>query len=123
MTHRDNYLGKQSFKKADEYPALSYLVRLYFFQDYDIISEDPDEIVMVFKHENLPYYTQGVATDIERFLNEYGESEAELESAFTRIFDPDMNIYGWNHRTLREALLKIAEIVSDQSNPGKPRPW
>lgn len=30
---------------------LKRIVNVYFFQDYDIISEDPDEIVKVFKFE------------------------------------------------------------------------
>lgn len=108
--------------ERDDYPSLGYLVSLYFFQDYDIYGEDPDEIVEVFKFMNGKEYTVGVPDDIHRFISKYGATEKELEEAFERVFHPEMQIYGWNGRTLQEALNKIAEIMADPANPGRPRP-
>ncbi len=104
------------------YPVLNDLVSLYFFQDYDLISEDPDEIVRVFKFEHEASSARELAADIERFLAAYGATEEELAAAFMRVFRPEMSIYGWNHRTLREALSQVAKIVLDPAAPGRPRP-
>jgi hypothetical protein len=108
--------------ERNAYPALKQLVKVYFFEDYDIISEDPDEIVEVFKHESGEEGIRGLPDDIHRFLNVYGATDEDLSAAFTRIFRPQMAIYGWNGRTLREALNKIVEIMSDPANLGRPRP-
>ena len=112
---------KQS-QERDEYSALTNLVDCYFFQDYDIWGETPDEIVEVYKHMIRPARPTLLIDDLQRFLVQYGNSEEELEVAFTRVFHPELEIYGWTGRTLREALLRIIEILSDENNPGRPAP-
>jgi hypothetical protein len=109
-------------QERDGYPALSNLVDCYFFQDYDIWGETPDEIVEVYKYAIRPIRPTQLIDDLQRFLTQYGKSEEELEAAFDRVFHPEMAIYGWNGRTLREALLRIIEILSDENNPGRPAP-
>ena len=108
--------------EKDAYRILGNLVDCFFFQDYDIWGETPDEIVEVYKYIHPPARRPELVADIQRFLTQYGGSEAELEEAFRRIFHPEMAIYGWNGRTLWEALEKIVEILQDDANPGRPVP-
>ncbi|MGI4830344.1 MAG: contact-dependent growth inhibition system immunity protein [Janthinobacterium lividum] len=108
--------------EADDYSALNYLTEFYFDQDYDVISEELDDIVRVFKYENQPLHYADLPRDIERFVQKYGHSEEELDHAFNRVFRPQLLLHGPNGRTLHEALSKIAEIITDPNDPGFPRP-
>ena len=101
------------------YPRLNNLVHGYFHQDYDILSEDPDEIMAIYKGREWPVVRDGLLADIRLFLATYGSSDAEVAESFRRIFKPDADFDGWNGRTTREALLKIVEILSDDVIPGK----
>jgi hypothetical protein len=106
--------------ESDSYPGLKNLIGCYFDQDSSFISEDPDEVVAYFKEENQPAFTQNIINvkdDIDRFLKVYGENDAQLSEAFTRVFKPETAISGWNGRTMREALMKIVEILSDDEIP------
>ena len=109
-------------QERDGYPALTNLVDCYFFQDYDIWGQTPDEIVEVYKYMIRPARPTPLVDDLQRFLVQYGNSEEDLEAAFSRVFHPELEIYGWNGRSLREALVRIIEILSDENNPGRPAP-
>ena len=41
-------------KESSQFPVLADLVLGYFHQDHDLISNNPDQIVAVFKEENSP---------------------------------------------------------------------
>jgi len=105
-------------QESDNYEALGSLVRGYFNQDWDIIHEtdDPDEIVALIKQENSPVAIQNLIRDIERFVATYGHSDAELTSAFERVFTPEVDFYNMKGRTTREGLEKVIEVLS---NPPK----
>jgi hypothetical protein len=104
-------------EEREDYPALRGLVRGYFHQDYDIISEDGDEVVAAFRDENLPATREQLIDDIQRFLARYGADEAELTKAFERVFTPETGFHRFWGRTTREALLKVIEIVSAPATP------
>lgn len=104
-------------QESDDYPALMDLNRGYFNQDFEVlISRDPDEVVRVFREENTPDCVEETVRDIQRFLSVYGKNEAELTSAFERIFTPETDFYNMKGRTTREGLEKVIEILS---NPRK----
>ena len=104
-------------EESDDYPTLKGLVRGYFHQDYDIISEDGDEVVAAFRDENLPEVRQSLIEDIHRFLDRYGSDEKQLTAAFERVFTPETAFHRFWGRTTREALLKVVEIVSAPATP------
>jgi len=74
---------------AVDSPTLKGLVRGYFHRDYDIISEDGDEVIAAFRDENLPMVRQSLMEDIHRFLDRYGADEKQLTDAFERVFTPE----------------------------------
>jgi hypothetical protein len=104
-------------EESDDYPTLKGLVRGYFHQDYDIISEDGDEVVAAFRDENLPSASQSLIEDIHRFLDLYSSDEKQLTDAFERVFTPETAFHRFWGRTTREALLKVIEIVSAPATP------
>ena len=104
-------------EESDDYPTLKGLVRGYFHQDYDIISEDGDDVVAAFRDENLPAANQRLIEDIHRFLDHYGSDEKELTNAFERVFTPETAFHRFWGRTTREALLKVIEIISEPATP------
>ena len=104
-------------EERDDYPTLTGLVDGYFHQDYDIISEDGDEVVAAFRDETLPAVHQSLIEDIRRFLDRYGADEKLLTEAFERVFKPDTAFHRFWGRTTREALLKVIEIVSAPATP------
>ena len=104
-----------------DYMTLANLTGSFFFQDYEMWGETPDEIVEVYKYE-FPVQRETLISDIRRFLARYGAEESRLVEAYERIFRPEMAIYGWNGRTLHEALNQIVVILTDETNPGRPRP-
>lgn len=108
---------QSSHEERDDYPTLRGLVRGYFHQDYDIISDDDDLVVAVFRDENLPATRQRLIEDIHRFLDRYGADERHLTDAFERVFTPETAFHRFEGRTTREALLKVIEIVSAPATP------
>jgi hypothetical protein len=104
-------------EESDNYPTLKGLVRGYFHQDYDIISDDDDLVVAAFRDENLPATLQRLIDDIQRFLARYGADEKQLTDAFERVFTPETAFHRFFGRTTREALLKVIEIVSAPATP------
>ena len=104
-------------EESDDYPTLAGLVGGYFHQDYDIISEDGDEVVAAFRDETLPAVHQSLMADIHRFLDRYGADEKQLTGAFERVFTPETAFHRFWGRTTREALLKVVEIVSAPATP------
>ncbi len=107
------------YPERASYPRLTNLVHAYFHQDYDRMSEDPDEVIAIYKGLETPVQRDGLVADIRLFLATHGMSDVELAESFRRIFKPDADFDGWNGRTTREALLKIVEILSDDAIPGK----
>lgn len=101
----------------EEYPALLQMIGAYFHQDYDIISEDPDVIVAEYKQESKREHVHRVIDDINRFLKNHAGNDDELAASFYRIFKPEAGFYGWKGRTVRESLLKVLEILSDDKVP------
>jgi len=106
-----------SQEEGDDYLTLKGLVRGYFHQDYDIISEDGDEVIAAFRDENLPMVRQNLIEDIHRFLGRYGVDEKQLTNAFQRVCTPETAFHRFEGRTTREALLKVIEIVSAPAIP------
>jgi hypothetical protein len=104
-------------KEGDDYPALTGLIDGYFHQDYDVVSEDGDDVVAAFRDENLPAVRQSLIEDIHRFLDRYGTDEKQLTDAFERVFTPETAFHRFWGRTTREALLKVIEIVSAPATP------
>jgi hypothetical protein len=101
------------------YPALLNLIRGYFHQDYDLLSEDADEIVRIYHLENPLPIQKELVSNIQRFLEAHqNETDDELLQALRTTFRPEFAFYGWNGRTTREALEKIIEIVSETDNSG-----
>ena len=104
-------------EERDDYPTLRGLVRGYFHQDYDIISDDDDLVVAAFRDENLPATRQRLIGDVHRFLDRYGADEKQLTDAFERVFTPETAFHRFEGRTTREAMLKVIEIVSAPGTP------
>jgi hypothetical protein len=102
--------------ERESYPSLMDMVDGYFHQDYDIVSEDPDEVVAYVKSVNSKAYVQQLILDVEHFLAKYGQSDSELDEAFIRVFAPGINFRYLKDRTARQALEKVVEILS---NPTK----
>ena len=105
-----------------EYPKLQNLMACYLNQDYDTLGETPEEVIAVYKYENQPLASRSLAKDMLSFMDRYGGTETELEAAFKRVFRPEMAIYGWNGRTLREELDALIAILQDPNDPGHPEP-
>lgn len=94
------------------YPLLQNLVRCYFDQDYDEISEDVDEIFAYYKAEAFPGTPEKLIEEVKRFLTTYDKGEEQLTQAFRKIFHPELSFFHWKGRTTRETLLKMIEIMS-----------
>ncbi len=99
-------------EESSKYPFLQNLVRCYFDQDYDVISEDVDEIFAYYKEEASAGIAQKLADEVSSFLAAYDTGEEQLTIAFRRIFRPELSFFHWKARTTRETLLKIIEIMS-----------
>jgi hypothetical protein len=85
----------------------------YFDQDYDIISEHPDEILAAFKREAPQEHVRDVVADTRRFIADFGESDEKLSTTFKSLFNPDAGFEGWEGRTTREWLLRMIDIFSE----------
>jgi hypothetical protein len=96
---------------SSSYPFLQNLVRCYFDQDYDEISENVDEIFEYYKAEAFPGTAQKLIEEVSRFLATYDTGEEQLTKAFRQIFRPELSFFHWKGRTTRETLLKIIEIM------------
>lgn len=107
-------VGQQ--ESSHEYPTLRGLVRGYFHQDYDIISDDADEVVAAFRDETPPAVHRDLIDEIQRFIDHYGADEKELTGAFEGIFTPETGFHRFWGRTTREALTKVVEIVSTSNH-------
>lgn len=116
MLNKPKPLGATQESSAD-YPNLRGLVRGYFHQDYDIISEDADEVVAAFRDETSLAIHQSLIDDIHKFLGRHGADEKELTSAFESIFTPETGFHRFWGRTTSEALMKVVEIVSISDGP------
>jgi hypothetical protein len=96
------------------YPALQNLIRGYFHQDYDLMDEDPDEIVRVYREESSPAQQEELVRDIQHYLAQH---QHETNDAFLQVFydtfEPEFGFYCWHGRTAREALTKIVHILSE----------
>jgi hypothetical protein len=98
-------------EESENFPGLKCLNHAYFNQDYELISEDPDEVVRVFKEENGEEYAKQTAWEIMQFLALYGSDEAELMQSLARILRPEFAFYYRMGRTAREGLEKVIEIL------------
>lgn len=98
--------------EKDNYPALRDLIGGYFHQDYDIISDDVDEVVEAFKKESWDDDRKNVVADIQHFLEKHNEEDPQLGRSVEAVFAPGHSFYVDKFRTTREALLKIVEILS-----------
>ena len=98
------------------------LMVCFFFQDYFIWGETSEEIIEVYKYMHPPSNGPKLAEEVRRFIARYGQSEAELEAEFKRIFQPYITIHGGSGRTLRQELEDIRFILLDPNNPGRPKP-
>jgi hypothetical protein len=98
-------------EESKNFPGLKCLNQGYFNQDYELISEDPDEVVRVFKEENGLEYAKQTAWEIWQFLALYGSNEAELMQSLARILRPEFAFYYRMGRTAREGLEKVIEIL------------
>ena len=115
--------GSDKVDIGADYPFLDNLCTCYFDQDYDTISEDVDEILEYYKAEAQPGNPEDLAQEARRFLATYDTGDDEqLTKAFRRMFHPAIAFYNWKYRTTREGLLKIIEIMTDDSKPGAAQP-
>jgi hypothetical protein len=112
LFNKTNSLEARQQESSEDYPTLRGLVRGYFHQDYDLISEDADEVVIAFRDETTPAVHQGPIDDIHKFIDRHGADEKELTGAFESIFTPETGFHRFLERTTREALMKVVEIVS-----------
>ena len=112
MTIRPEKNSFLNYESSKDYPALANLVGSYFHQDYDIVSEDHDEVVRVFAKDNNPWFVKSVISNISVFLERHQEDDPELARVFETLFRPDEPFHQAKYRTTREALLKTIEILT-----------
>ena|ERR1700743_918010 len=93
------------------YPYLNHLIGAYFHQDFDIDGHTLAEIIPVSKAGFTEQETQSTIADIQRFLADYGNSDADVAREFKRIFRPEITVEGWEGLTTRQWLLRIAELL------------
>ncbi len=108
-----------TYPERAPYPLLTNLVQGYFHQDYDILSEDPDEIIRIYKGREWPAIRLGLIADIELFLKEHGGTDEELTQSFRKTFRPEVDFARLRDGSTKESLLKIVEILTDDAVPGK----
>ena len=109
-------------RESEDYPMLGDLIGAYFNQDWNIIfkTEDPDEVIAILKQENSSETIQSLIRNIERFLAKYGHSDAELNDALERVFQPDDRFYNSKGRATREGLEKVIEILTNPPKTSSP---
>ncbi len=98
---------------AAAYPDLDWLLGCCFHQDFDIFCHTLAEIIATYVEDCSEDVVGHTASDIHRFLADYGESDASLVEATERIFKPQVIIEGWEGLTTRQWFLEIARLLEE----------
>jgi CdiI immunity protein len=88
------------------YPELENLMSGWFHQDFDINGDTLEAVVGAYRAVTPPYLQRALASDIERFLHDAKDVEADFQVAFK----PDIIPTGFAPTT-REFLERIAVLV------------
>jgi hypothetical protein len=103
-----------SSEESLQYPDLRYLVRSYFDQDWDVVSDDPDEILAAFRDEEQVETVLAVIKDTCSFIVRFGVEDIALGKAFDTIFEPQISFYNWHYRESFDGLMKVVQILSEK---------
>ena len=94
------------------YPALADVIDTYFDQDWDLISEDPDEVIAYYGRVSHAEDVLKTIVDIDSFLLRYGPDEESVESAWRRRF-PGMPYVNYHYRSALEGLTVYRRILAE----------
>ena len=108
---KDTYIHVATEHARTSYPAFLNLIRGYFNQDSNVISENPDVIARVFKEDSSYAHTTEVVKDILLFLALHPEDDPGLAKLFRNTFAPEISFYHWQGRSTREGLRRLVEIL------------
>lgn len=101
----------------DRYPVLHNMMSGYFYQSADLQEPDPYRIVETYRQDISQSQADCLIDEINRFLDRYGMHETTLGEAFEVIFHPETDFPLFLQEPVRDALVKVADIMA-----GKPVP-
>ena len=97
--------------EAAEYEHFSYLLESYFHQDFDISGGTLEEVLTVYRLNETESERLQTVADVERFLQDYGQSDNGLSEALERIFRPEVIVEGWEGLTTRGWLEEVLRLL------------
>ncbi len=97
-------------QEYENYPALYELLGAWFHQDFDIVGDSIAAIIAAFNDVSSSAEREAVRENIARFLHDFG---SECDTAFVRIFRPDIDPRGFAEST-QAFLEEIAQHLANQ---------